>query len=189
MWKVSKLYFSSNLNWKYVLILLVTPLLNLLLAPSFPVVWSSKISVTNYKLLLYHFYRVVINTQENQKWSTLLQIAEVSIIRTVGSFTWLLYDKKKLKLLWQKLPKIVAKKQNFDQKINSSKYHVWSLSINFRFSRRKSESQKTSTKRHSFYITVLLKKPHPFYSTHQILWKMYSRNIAKNLTHFADFIS
>ena len=45
-------------------IALTTILLNLLLLPSFPLVWSFKKRITNFKLLLYHFYRVTINTQD-----------------------------------------------------------------------------------------------------------------------------
>ena len=45
-------------------IALTTILLNLLLVPSFPLVWSFKKRITNFKLLLYHFYRVTINTQD-----------------------------------------------------------------------------------------------------------------------------
>ena len=47
---------------------------------------------------------------------------------------------KNLKLHWLKSPKTVPKKRNFDQKINDSKLHVWSLSS--KFSSRKSQSQQ-----------------------------------------------
>ena len=47
---------------------------------------------------------------------------------------------KKKKLQGLKRPKAVTKKQNLDQKINDWKPHIWSLSIEFRFSDRESQS-------------------------------------------------
>ena len=52
--------------------------------------------------------------------------------------------KKKNYTGWLKHPKTVAINQNLDQKIkkNDSKPHIWSSSINVRFSSRKSQSQQ-----------------------------------------------
>ena len=50
-----------------------------------------------------------------------------------------------------------------DQKINDSKPHFWSFSLNSRFSSRKSHGQKISKKDHSVCNTVSLKKTHSFY--------------------------
>ena len=78
LWRVNNPHFSSNLHLKYIFSFFVAPitliaiLLSLLLAPSFPLVWSFKRRVTNFKLLLYHFYRATINTQEDEELSTLL---------------------------------------------------------------------------------------------------------------------
>ena len=42
---------------------------------------------------------------------------------------------------WQKKrPKAAKKKRNLDQKVTDSKSHIWSLSFNFRFSSKKSQS-------------------------------------------------
>ena len=49
--------------------------------------------------------------------------------------------RKTLKLHWLKRSKIVQKKENLDQKTNDSKPHICSLSINFKFFGRKSQSQ------------------------------------------------
>ena len=49
-------------------------------------------------------------------------------------------QKKKKKLHGLKRPKAVTKKQNLDHKINDWKPHIWSLSIEFRFSDRESQS-------------------------------------------------
>ena len=75
--RVNNVHFSSNLHLKYIFILcgaitLITILLSLLLASSFPLVWSFKRRITNFKLLLYLFYHKTINTQEDEKLSTLL---------------------------------------------------------------------------------------------------------------------
>ena len=51
--------------------------------------------------------------------------------------------RKKVKLHWLKRPQKVQKKQNFDQKISSSKPHIWSLSFTSRFSSGKSQNQHT----------------------------------------------
>ena len=78
LWRVNNPHFSSNLHLKYIFSFFVAPitliaiLLSLLLAPSFPLVWSFKRTVTNFKLLLYLFYHVTINTQEGGELSTLL---------------------------------------------------------------------------------------------------------------------
>ena len=56
LWRVNNLYFSSNLHLKYIFILCGTIISTSL--------WSFKRRVTNFKLLLYHFYRATINTQE-----------------------------------------------------------------------------------------------------------------------------
>ena len=78
LWRVNNPHFSSNLHLKYIFSFFVAPitliaiLLSLLLAPSFPLVWSFKRRVTNFKLLLYHFYRATMNTQEDEELSTLL---------------------------------------------------------------------------------------------------------------------
>ena len=45
-----------------------------------------------------------------------------------------------------KRPKIVLKRQNLEQKIDNSKSHIRSLSLNFGFFRRKSESQQKLAK-------------------------------------------
>ena len=51
-----------------------------------------------------------------------------------------------------------------DQKINHSKPHSWSLSINFRFCGRKSQSQQKLAKRIThFTIQFCSKKRHSFY--------------------------
>ena len=67
-----------------------------------------------------------------------------------------------LKLHWLKSTKTVPKKWNWDQKINDSKLHICSLSINFRFFGRKSQSQQKLAKMITQEI-VSLKKPHSFY--------------------------
>ena len=54
---------------------------------------------------------------------------------------------KILKLLWLKSTKTVPEKRNLDQKINESKLHIRCLSINFRFSSTKSQSQQRLAKR------------------------------------------
>ena len=64
-------------------------------------------------------------------------------------------QRKILKLDWLKRSKTVPGKRNLDQKINGTKPHIWSSSINFRFSGIK--PTKTSKKDHSFYNTVTLK--------------------------------
>ena len=48
---------------------------------------------------------------------------------------------------------------------------------------------KSYQKKHSFYKTVSLKKPHLFYNLNSlnILRKTHSRNTAKNLIHFTSF--
>ena len=76
LWRVNNLHFSSDVHLKYIFILCGSDnidhnFLSLLLAPSFPRVWSFKRRVTNFKLLLHHFYRATINTQEDEKQSTL----------------------------------------------------------------------------------------------------------------------
>ena len=78
LWRVNNLHFSSNLHLKYLFSFFAAPitmiaiLLSLLLAPSFPLVWSFKRRITNFKLLLYLFYHVTINTQEDGELLTLL---------------------------------------------------------------------------------------------------------------------
>ena len=67
LWRVDDLYFSSNLNlnifsFSVALTVLITILLSLLLTPSFPLVWRFKRRVTDFKLLLAHFYHPTINT-------------------------------------------------------------------------------------------------------------------------------
>ena len=61
------------------------------------------------------------------------------VTKNVGHHGW--PARKKLKTTLAKTPsKKQSKKRNFDQKINDSKPHIWSLSSNFRFSRKKSQS-------------------------------------------------
>ena len=50
---------------------LITSLFDLLLTPSFTLIWRFKRSVKNFKLW-YHFYCPTINTQKNEEWSPLL---------------------------------------------------------------------------------------------------------------------
>ena len=58
-----------------------------------------------------------------------------------------------------KRPEAVPKTRNSDQKINDSKFHVWTLCINFRFFGRKSQSkQELAKKDYSFYNAVSHKK-------------------------------
>ena len=96
---------------------------------------------------------------------------------------------KMLKLNWLKCSEKVPKKRNLDRKINDLKPHICSLAISFRFSQRKSETNKTSKRDRSFYKTVQLKKFHLFYEPQltQHSKKIYSRSIAKNLTQFTNF--
>ena len=58
--------------------------------------------------------------------------------KTVGHHGWL--TTKHLKLHSLKCTKAVLKKRYLDQKINDSKPHICSLSLNFRFSSRKSQN-------------------------------------------------
>ena len=70
LWRVNNLYFSSNLHLKYIFILCGTnnidhnspqSIASTIISTS---LWSFNRRVTNFKLLLYHFYRATINTQE-----------------------------------------------------------------------------------------------------------------------------
>ena len=54
---------------------------------------------------------------------------------------------KILKLHCLKNTKTIPEKRNLDQKINESKLHIWHLSINFRFTSTKSQSQQRLAKR------------------------------------------
>ena len=59
--------------------------------------------------------------------------------------------------------------------------------FNFTISSRKSKNQqKLAKKDHTFYNTVLLKKPHPFL-THLTLKIIYSQSTAKSLSDFTNF--
>ena len=52
------------------LTILITILLSLLLTPSFVMVWRFKRRVTNFKLLLYHFYRA--NHKHSRRWRRII---------------------------------------------------------------------------------------------------------------------
>ena len=56
-------------------------------------------------------------------------------------------DENFLKFPKLRHPKIVPIKQNLYQKINNLKPHIWSLSIDFRFSGRKSQSHHKLAKK------------------------------------------
>ena len=71
--------------------------------------------------------------------------------------------RKILKLHWLKHPKTVPKKRNLDQKVNDSKRHIWSLSLNFRFSSRKSQSQQKLVKKITYFTIQFCSKNSPFY--------------------------
>ena len=63
--------------------------------------------------------------------------------------------RKILKILhWLKCPKTVPKKTNLDQKINDYKPHIWSLSINFGFSSRKSQTQQKLAKNLTHFTNI-----------------------------------
>ena len=72
-------------------------------------------------------------------------------------------QKKKKKRLLKRSKKV--KKRNLDLKINGSEPHIWSLSINFRFHVRKSQSQsiKTGKNRSLILQYSFAQKPLSFY--------------------------
>ena len=80
---------------------------------------------------------------------------------------WLMY-KKKIEIILAKTLWNSPKKQNLDLKINDSKPHIWLLSMNFRFSGRKSHSQQNLAKNITHFTTQFC---------------------LKNLTHFTDLNS
>ena len=55
--------------------------------------------------------------------------------------------RKNFKLHWLRRPKTVPIKRNLYQKISNLKPHIWNLSMNFRFSGRKSQSQQKFVKK------------------------------------------
>ena len=67
------------------------------------------------------------------------------------------------------------KKKKLEQKINDSKVRIWSLSINFRFSGRKSQSQQKLAKRIT-HFTMQFPSENPTYFTN-----FDTVNIMKNL--------
>ena len=93
------------------------------------------------------------------------------------------------KLYWWKCPETASKKRNLDQKINYSKLHIWSLSFNFRFSSRKSQSQQKLAKRIIHCSTSFRSKYLTYFTSLNIL------SIVKNIlpqhsgipTHFKHF--
>ena len=86
--------------------------------------------------------------------------------------------RKILKIHWLKCPKTAPKKRNFDQKIDDWNPYIWSLSINFRFSGRKSQSQQEKAKKiTNFTIQFRSKNPTLFVTNLNSLniIKIYSR--------------
>ena len=72
-------------------------------------------------------------------------------------------------------PQNSSKKQHLDQKVDPWKAFIWSLSINLRFSGRFSKPTKSSSKDHSFYNKISLKKHHSFCKTQ--LTQYYKKDI------------
>ena len=77
LWRVNNLHFSSNLHSEYVFILCGTKNIDqnsprFIASTSISTGLCFKRRVTNFKLLLYLFYSMTINTQEDEELSTLL---------------------------------------------------------------------------------------------------------------------
>ena len=96
--------------------------------------------------------------------------------------------RKMLKLHWLKHTKKNQKTKLY-QKINDSKPHIWSLSMNFRFSGRKSQSQQKLEKKITHFTKQFRSKQFLILrtSTHSPLYKIFYRNTAKKLTQFINF--
>ena len=88
------------------------------------------------------------------------------------SVTMVCLRQKILKLLWLKSTKTVPEKRNLDQKINESKLHIRCLSINFRFSSTKSQSQQRLAKRITHFTMEFRLKNflHFVQHFHQSVW-------------------
>ena len=85
------------------------------------------------------------------------------------------WRRKNSKLRWLKRPRTVSNYRNLDKKINSSKPHIWSLSFNFRFFNRKTQSQQKLAKKITHFTTQ-------FHSKNLIYFtNLNSLNIVKNL--------
>ena len=86
------------------------------------------------------------------------------------------WRRKVLKLHSLKCPKTVPKKWNLDQKVNDSKRYIWSLSLIFRFSNRKSQRQQTLAKKIT-HFTIQFRSKNLTHFTH-------STQHNRKLTHF-----
>ena len=82
---------------------------------------------------------------------------------------------KKLKITLAKTPKNSPKKRNLYQKINYSKPHIWSLTINFRFSGGKSQIQQKPTKKITHFTMQIHLKNLTYFTN------LNSRSIIKNI--------
>ena len=71
--------------------------------------------------------------------------------------------RKTFKLHWLKRNKTVPKKQSLNQKKNYSKPHTWSLSYDFRFSSRKTQSQQKLAKMITHFTVQSTQKASLFY--------------------------
>ena len=104
--------------------------------------------------------------------------------------SWVTDDENFLKFPKLRHPKIVPIKQNLYQKINNLKPHIWTLSIDFRFSGRKSQSHhKLAKKITHFTIQFCSKNLTHFTNLNSLkIRKRYSCNtVKKTLTHFTNF--
>ena len=99
------------------------------------------------------------------------------------SATMVSHRRETLRLYWLKHPKIVPEK-NLDQEINDSKPYIWSLSVKFRFSGRKSQSQQKLARKITHFTIQFRSKfiTHFTKLSSLSIIKMYSRNTAKDLT-------
>ena len=90
-----------------------------------------------------------------------------------------------------KYPETVPKKRNLEKKISDSKQHIWSLSIIFRFSGRKSQIQQQLAKRITHFKIQFSSQSflHLRTSTRSTFWKMYSPKHIPKLCSLLKFSS
>ena len=95
---------------------------------------------------------------------------------------------RRQKLRWLKRPETIPQKTKFGPK-NNSKPHIWSLSLNFKFFSRKSESQQKLSKK-IIHFRIKFPSKNIRFTNHNslnIIKSIFPQNTAKKLTNFTNF--
>ena len=95
---------------------------------------------------------------------------------------------RRQKLRWLKRPETIPQKTKFGPK-NNSKPHIWSLSLNFNFFSRKSESQQKLAKK-IIHFRIKFPSKNIRFTNHNslnIIKSIFPQNTAKNLTTLRIF--